>query len=273
MFPSERIKLVDSSKFYSKSLTLLVPILEMINQGIICSDIAKNLNVSKSHVFYYVTKAKEKNLVKEIFRDTFKSIQLTQAGKNFLDQYDKNRVTVPICRAENIRFKAVIEQMPIIPVDWKKIEMHNWTQYTSQIDNVKVRLNTGHIPTLELLPSPVEGADPFELLVTNVYECYNVLTNLYSKIGLKTGRLELGSRGEWLIYDPIARAFCKHNGQVDYQGIAKVNASRPLNIGELEYYDPRALKDYLLMPYRIKNMEDNVQKLLELLEQISILSR
>jgi hypothetical protein len=241
----------------------------MINQGIICSDISKKLNISKSHVSYYVRKAKEKNLIKEVFRDTFKSIEISQAGKNFLDQYDKNRVSVPICRAENIRFKAVIVQMPAIPVDWKKIEMHNWTQYTSQIDSVKVRLNTGNNPTLELLPSPVEGNDPFDLFVTNIYECLNVLIDLHYKIGLKVGRLQLGSRGEWLIYDPVARAFCKHNGQVDYQGIAKVNASKPLNIGELEFYDPRVLKDYLLMPNRLKNIEHNIGRILQLLEQRS----
>jgi hypothetical protein len=124
----------------------------MINQGIICSDIAKKMNIPKSHVSYYISKAKKKNLVKETLRDTFKSIQVTQAGQNFLDQYDKNQLSVPICRAENIRFKAVVTQMPTVPVDWKKIEMHNWTQYASQIDSVKVRLNTGATPILELLP-------------------------------------------------------------------------------------------------------------------------
>jgi predicted transcriptional regulator len=244
-----------------------VPILEMISQGIICSDIAKKLNISKSLVSYYIKRAKEKNLVKEILRDTFKSIQITQAGKNFLDQYDKNQLSVPICRAENIRFKAVITQMPTVPVDWKRIEMHNWTQYSSQIDGIKVRLNIGATPILELLPSPIEGDNPYDLFTINVYECYNVLLDLYYKIGLKVGNFQLGSRCEWVVYDPIAKAFCKHNGQVTYEGIAKVNASKPLKIGEFEFHDPRALKDYLLMPYRLKNIEDRVGRILELLEQ------
>jgi hypothetical protein len=157
--------------------------------------------------------------------------------------------------------------MPTVPIDWKKIEMYNWVQYTSQIDSIKVRLNTGNTPTLELLPSPIDGDDPYELFITNVYECLNVLMDLYDKIGLRVGKLQLGSRGEWLVYDPIARAFCKHNGQVNYEGIAKVNASKPLNIGEFEFHDPRALKDYLQMPYRLKNIEVQVARVLELLEQ------
>ena len=91
--------------------------------------------------------------------------------------------------------------------------------------------------------------------------------DLHYKIGLKVGNLQLGSRGEWLIYDPIARAFCKHNGQVNYEGIAKVNASKPLKIGEFEFHDPRALHDYILMPQRLKNIEDKVGSILEILEQ------
>jgi len=31
----------------------------------------------------------------------------------------------PICRAENIRFKAEIVKMPSSVVDWRKIEMNN----------------------------------------------------------------------------------------------------------------------------------------------------
>lgn len=239
----------------------------MINQGIICSDIAKKLNISKSHVSYYFSKAKKKNLVKEILRDTFKSIQITQAGKNFLDQYDKNQLSVPICRAENIRFKAVITQMPTIPIDWKKIEVHNWVQYQSEIDSVKIKLNLGKVPTLEFLPSPLDGDDPLDLFIIMVYQCVSVQWDLYNKFGLRTDKLQLGSRGEWLVYDPIARAFCKRIGQVTYEGIAKVNASKPRKLGEFEFQDPRSLKDYLLMPHMLKNIERKVGRILDLQEQ------
>ena len=140
-FNRSPMKTNNSSKFYSKSLTLLVRILELVDQGTIAADIARSLNLNKSHVSYYVTKAKRHGYLKEVTRDAFAIIELTQAGKNLLDQYTQNNLPIPICRLENIQFKAKMVQMPTIPVDWKKIEMHNWTQYTSPVDSVHVRLN------------------------------------------------------------------------------------------------------------------------------------
>ena len=201
--------------------------------------------------------------IKQVTRDAFVILELTQAGKNLLDQYTQNNPpSVPICRLENIQFKAKILQMPTIPVDWKKIEMHNWTQYKSQIDSVHVRLNDGAVPTLLLIPSPVEGDDPYSVIHGYVFACVNVILELHDKIGLRVGPLELGSRGEWVVYDPVAKSFCKNNGQVTYDGIGKVNASPPRHIGEFEFHDPRALIDYLVMPKRIQNIEKMLEKFL-----------
>jgi hypothetical protein len=241
----------------------------MIKEGTIAADIARTLNLKKSHISYYVTRADKLGYIEKTKKDVFVELKLTQAGKNFLDQYNKNHPSIPICRLENIQFKAVITQMPTIPVDWKKIEMHNWIQYSHQIDSVKVRLNMGKNPTLELLPSPVDGDNPYVLFITVVYECINTILELNDKIGLRVGKLEVASKPEWVMYDPVAKAFCKHNGQVTHNGIGKANASKPRGIGEFEFFDPRALMDYMLMPQRLKNMEystEKISKKLDLLE-------
>jgi len=80
-----------SSKFYRKSLTLLLPILEMINEGCIPSDIAKRLDIKKSHVSYYIGRATDLDYVKEVCSDIFKTYELTQPGKNFLAMYKKEQ--------------------------------------------------------------------------------------------------------------------------------------------------------------------------------------
>ncbi len=256
--------MVSSSKFYLKSLTLTVSILEMINLGLYAAQIARRMDMKKSHISYYIKKLKHLGYVKETVRDVHLFLELTQAGKNYLDQYKKKtKSSLPICRAENIRFKAQVIRMRTIPVDWKRIQMHNWVQWYSKIDNVFVKLNAGSSPTVELLPSLVEGDDPWEIYLIYIYECHNVLYQLFNKIGLEVGKLKIGSRGEWLAYDPIAKNFCNYNGQVSYEGIAKVNASKPRHIGELEFHDPRALQDYLLMPKRLKNLEAMFEQLLE----------
>jgi hypothetical protein len=145
--------------------------------------------------------------------------------------------------------------------EYPLIIRHNKKEWKS-IDSVHVRLNDGAVPTLLLLPSPVEGDDPFQLYTVMVFACVNVILELHDKIGLRVGPLELGSRGEWVAYDPVANSFCKSTGQVTYDGIGKVNASPPRHIGEFEFHDPRALVDYLAMPKRIQNIEGMLEKFL-----------
>ena len=62
--------------------------------------------------------------------------------------------------------------------------------------------------------------------------------------------------------------FCKINGQVTYEGVAKVNASRPRSIGELEFFDPRALYDYLLMPPRLQSIETRTVDIQSMLQKL-----
>ena len=154
---------------------------------------------------YYIRKAKKLGYVTESARDVFKPLELTQAGKNFLDQSEHSEPN-HICRAENIIFKAEVSEMSKIPLDWTKIQMHNWVQYNSKVDSVHVKLNMGNKPTVELIPSPVDGDDPNQLFITLVYDCINVITSLQERFGIKLGRLQLSSRGEWVVYDPVAQA-------------------------------------------------------------------
>jgi hypothetical protein len=262
----------DSSKFYSKSLTLLIPILKMINDGFTSAKIAKMLHISKSLISYYITKAKNLGYIKENGRDAFKLYELTQPGKNFVDQYDKllqqQGTRLPICRAENIQFKAKIHKMPTQPMlDWDKIPMNNWSQYNSTVDNIRVRINEGNRPSIVFIPSPVDGDDPYRLYSMLLYDCTEVAKKLEQNLDMIIGRLELSSRGEWLIYDPVAKAFCKNNGQVEIDGVCKINASKPRSIGEFEFHDPRALADYIAMPKRVEKLEQQVGEILGIVRE------
>lgn len=242
----------------------------MINEGNRAAQIARALQVSKSHISYYIKRAKDLEYVNEIVRDTFKVLELTQAGKNFLAKYENSLLDHrPICRAENIRFKAEIISMPSIPVDWHKVEMNHWNQYNSEIDGIKLHVNFGNQPTIEFIPGAVEGDIPDSLLLKLLQDCTDVASNLEERLGMKIGRLELSSKGEWVVYDPVAKAYSKQFGQITIDGIGKVNASKPKRIGELEFYDPRTLADYMAMPGRLHNVEEkqnNFQRQMDIIQ-------
>jgi DNA-binding transcriptional ArsR family regulator len=251
-----------SPKFYCKSLTLLLPILKSIEEGLIASEIAQRLNLSKQHVSYHISKLKGCGYIKENGRDVFKVLELTQAGKNFLAMY-QHLFTMPICRAENIRFKASVYKMPSIQIGWHTVEMRNWKQYTTQVDCVKVKLNDGENPTIEFLPGPIDGNDPIKLYCSLVLDCNDVAKNLEQTLDMRIGRLELSSKGEWVYYTPVAKAITEKIGRVTVEGIGKINASLPGRFGEFEFCDPRAAAEFLDLPRRVARLEHKVDKLLE----------
>ena len=259
---------MSSSKFYRKSLTLLLSILEMINEGCISSDVAKRLDIRKSHVSYYLRKAMELHYVKEICSGTFKKYELTQPGKNFVAMYQQQeKQELTICKAENVRFKAPVLKMPSKLVDWHKVEMNNWNQYTTEVDGVKVKLNDGKDPTIEFLPAAIDGNDPNKPYVKLVLDCDKVAKHLEQIFDLQIGRLELSSKAEWVIYNPLAKTITKEIGRVTVDGIGMINASLPTRHGEFEFHDPRAAAEFLEMPGRLARLEEDMKEVLKLVKQ------
>jgi hypothetical protein len=118
--------------------------------------------------------------------------------------------------------------------------MNYWTQYGSKVDNVRVHLNNGKTPTIEFIPSSVDGDDPYMLRDMVSYDCIKAVEKLEENVGIEIGRFEQSSRPEYVVYDPVAKAFSKYIGQVNVEG----DGNR--HIGEFEFHDPRALAEYML---------------------------
>ena len=175
----------------------------------------------------------------------------------------QNLSTMPICRGENIRFKAPVYKMPSSPVDWHKVEMNNWNQYSTSVGCVKVKLNDADNPTIEFLPDPIDGSDPVKLYCNLLLDCNDVAKNLEQTLDMRIGRLELSSKGEWVVYHPLAKAITDKIGRVTIDGIGKINASLPGRFGEFEFYDPRTAAEFLCMTRLLARLEQKVDKLLQ----------
>ena len=243
----------------------------MINDGCTATEIAKVLRPrSKQLLSYHINKAIKLGYVAEVCRDTFKVYELTQPGKNFLAMYQYNNKLAQqsrsICRAENIRFKAPIHKMPSKPVDWPKVEMHNWSQYITEVGSVKVKLNHGEKPTIEFLPGAIDGREPIKLYIKLFSDCDKVARNFEQIFDMQIGELELSSKAEFVIPNPLAKEITKI-GRVTVEGIGKINASLPNRYGEFEFHDPRAAAEFMVMPQRLARLEQNVDGRLARLEQ------
>ena len=70
-------------------------------------------------------------------------------------------------------------------LDWNKVQMNSWAQYGSKVDNIRVRLNNGKSPTIEFMPSPVDGDDPYKLYGMVLYDCTKLLKGLRRQLVLK----------------------------------------------------------------------------------------
>ena len=95
-------------------------------------------------------------------------------------------------------------------LDWNRVQMNSWAQYGSKVDNVRVRLNDGKSPTIEFMPSPVDGDDPYKLYGMVLYDCIKAAERLEEAVDIEIGRLEQSSRPEYVVYDPVAKAISKH---------------------------------------------------------------
>jgi len=94
-------------------------------------------------------------------------------------------------------------------------------------------------------------------------DCNDVARKLEQILSdMQIGRLEIEPGVEWVVYDPVASIISKQNGQITVDQLGKINASKPLRRGELEYFDPRFVADYLTMPKRISNIEKLLQDIL-----------
>ncbi|MGE5661295.1 MAG: hypothetical protein ACM3X1_03510, partial [Ignavibacteriales bacterium] len=121
----------------------------------------------------------------------------------------------------------------------------------------------GKIPSIEFIPSPINGSNPWELYGILYNDCNEVARKLEQILCMEIGRLEIEHGPEWVVYDPVASIISKQNGQITVDQLGKINASKPLRRGELEYFDPRFAVEYLSMPKRISNIEKLLEDLVK----------
>jgi len=224
-----------------------LPILKLIVQGNYPSKAARILGLSKQHVHYYCRRlVKLGYLRRQEGSPVFYT--LTEKGQRFLTWGEVAPRNGRVFRLHNVCLKFPVLDGPLVPVDWRKVAVQNWERWVGCELGLKVELTPKH---LLVYADVVEGENPFELLLYAILECNRLAGYLESKFRMRLGRPGLAREPHWAIPDPVAESVTRYL-TID-SSTGKMDRSEGL--GEIDFLNPRAAANYLMMPTTLANVE------------------
>jgi hypothetical protein len=248
---------------FSTVRTRVIPILKPVKVEDYPAKIGRIYGWSRQHVCYYLGKLERCGLVKRGVRSRAVFYQLTGRGQTFLASCEDVVCGSGVYRLDRcqVRFRIVSEGC--LPVDFRRVEMVNWTALLGLEQGVKVRHTSRswivHVETLY-------GRHPGELFVLAKNLADRVAKSLMSKYGCRLSDGEVCGGYELKVDDPVAkllaRYFCVSTSE------RKIDHSPEVSHGELEHFSRDAAVEYLLMPERVKKLEGQVEAVNANLEEL-----
>jgi len=248
---------------FSTVRSRVIPILKRVEVGDYPSKIGRIYGWSKQHVAYYLKKLQKAGLVRRKKRTNAVFYDLTDKGKNFLVSCEGVVFGSGVYRLHRCMVKYRIVSEGLLPPDFKRVEMVNWTALLGLEHGVKVRKTPSswivHVETLY-------GKHPGELFSLAKQVADRVASHLSLKYGCRLGDGEVCRGYEYGIDDPVAqllsRYFCVSTGR------RKMDHSPGEEEGEVDHLSRDAAVEYLLMPERVKALEGKVDAMSPVLEHL-----
>jgi hypothetical protein len=155
----------------------------------------------------------------------------------------------------NVVFKYGILSGPVRVVDWGRVvRLRNWGQLVGSELGLTVRKNPDSV---EVFCRVLEGDNPYELLFRAREEADRLAGYLEQKFGMVLGRGVLSRKPHFGVYDALAGKFSENFQLSD--DVAKIDESE--GYGEIDWHDPEAAKNYLLMPMNVERLSNEVKEL------------
>jgi DNA-binding MarR family transcriptional regulator len=244
--------------------TRVIPILKRVEVEDYPAKIGRVYGWSRQHVCYYLRKLEKCGLVKRGVRSRAVFYQLTGRGKTFLASCEDVVFGSGVYRLDRCQVRFGIVGEGCLPMDFRRVEMVNWTALLGLELGVKVRHTSRswivHVETLY-------GKHPGELFVLAKNLADRVAKSLMMKYGCRLSDGEICRGYELKVDDPVAkllaRYFCVSTPE------RKIDHSPGVSQGELEHFSRDAAVEYLLMPERVKKLEGQVQVLHVDLEELT----
>jgi hypothetical protein len=249
---------------FSTVRTRVIPILKRVEVEDYPAKIGRIYGWSRQHVCYYLGKLEQCGLVKRKVRSRAVFYELSCRGKNFLASCEGVVFGSGVYRLDRCQVKFGIVGEGCLPLDFRRVEMVNWTALLGLEQGVYVRHTTRswivHVETLY-------GKHPGELFVLAKNLADRVAKSLMIKYGCRLNDGEICRGYELKVDDPVARLlsryFCVSTPE------RKIDHSPGIDKGELEHFSRDAAVEYLLMPERVKKLEGQVQALHVDLEELT----
>jgi len=251
-------------KFDFRSVrTRVIPILKRIEAGDYPAKIGRIYGWSKQHVCYYLKKLQKAGLVRRKRRSNAVFYELTSLGQSFLVSCEGVVFGSGVYRLDKCQVRYGIVAEGLLPTDFRRIEMVNWTALLGLECGVKVRHTSRswivHVETLF-------GRHPGELFVLAKNLADRVARSLMLKYGCRLAEGEVCRGYELAIDDPVAQLLSRYFTVSTPK--RKMDHSPGELEGEIDHLSRDAAVEYLLMPERVKAMEGKLDALTGQLSEI-----
>lgn len=237
--------------------TRVIPILKRIQVGDYPAKIGRTYGWSKQHVSYYLNKLEKAGLVCRKKRSSAVFYELTLRGQNFLGSCEGVLFGSGVFRLEKVQYRYVILAEGLLPSDFRRIEMQNWTALLGLEQGVKVRHTSRswivHVETLY-------GRSPGELFTMSKNLADRVAKGLMIKYGCRLADGEICKGHEVAIDDPVAQLLSRYF-TVSIPGKCRMDHSPGELEGEIDFTQRDMAIEYLLMPERVKKLEGQLAAL------------
>jgi hypothetical protein len=240
--PKSRVKF-DTKTFRRWVLPLLI----RIGKGEYPTEAGRNIKLGRQHTWYYVKKLEDCNLIRREKRSNVVFYELTSESKRLLASCEGRVFPARLYRFDKCQVAYEIVADGLVPENFKRVEMVNWTALLGTELGVRVRKTTrSWIVHVEV----IRGRNPIEVTNLAMNLANRVRDALVSKYGcvLGDGRVVAG---EMAVEDPVASLF----GRYFTVRTDKRKIDHSWAVGELEHLQRDAVIEYLQMPERVKNVE------------------
>jgi DNA-binding transcriptional ArsR family regulator len=238
----------------------VLPILRRIDVGDYPTKIGRIVGLSRQHVYYYIKKLERCKLVKREKRSSVVFYELTGEGKSLVQSCEGRVFPGELYRLDKCQVSFGILREGVLPLDFRPVEMVNWTALLGLELGVKVRhTSRSWIVHVEV----IRGRSPAEVYGSALNLANRVAASLASKYGcvLRQGKFVAG---ELAVEDPVASLF----GRYFAVSTPRRKIDHSWGVGELEHLQKDSVIEYLQMPERVKSVEAKLDRLTAVLERL-----